>query len=89
MKTNNHIQNVSPSHLSIESYHKLNRASNVAFHMHLHIRRCEMNAAPLLWVPHLFSYIHDDIADVLEELKNKGLCDEWLSQSDKHSGGEE
>lgn len=79
MKTNNHIQKINPSHLSIESYHKLNRASNVAFHMHLHIRRCEANAMPLLWIPDIFSYISEDISDVLQEVKDMGICRNFLN----------
>lgn len=79
MKTKNHIQNINPSHLSIESYHKLKRASNVAFHMHLHIRRCEANAMPLLWIPDIFSYISEDISDVLQEVKDMGICRNFLN----------
>ncbi|MEI7408119.1 Derepression protein [Pectobacterium aroidearum] len=66
--------------LSIESYHKMNRAKNVAFGLHLHVRKLEVNAEPLLWLPDIFSYLHDDIDAVLNELKGKGLCNEWLKQ---------
>ena len=79
MKTSNHIHNVNPSHLSVESYQKLNRASNVAFQMHLHIRQCEVNAMPLLWVPDIFSYISEDISDVLQEVKDMGICKNFLN----------
>lgn len=78
MKTNNCIHNVNPSHLSIEGYHKLNRAKNVAFQMHLHIRQCEVNAMPLLWIPDIFSYISQDVSDVLQEVKSMGICDKYL-----------
>ncbi len=30
--------------------------------------------------PIIFSYLHDDIDSVLNELKEKGLCNEWLKQ---------
>lgn len=83
MKTNNHIHNINPSHLSIESYHKLNRASNVAFQMHLHIRRCEVNAAPLLWIPDIFSYISQDVSDVLQEVKSMGICNDFLDKKSR------
>ncbi|WP_115656656.1 derepression protein [Klebsiella variicola] len=81
MKTNNRIHNVNPSHLSIESYHKLNRAKNVAFQMHLHIRECETNAMPLLWIPDIFSYISEDISDVLQEVKGMGICNSFLNNN--------
>lgn len=57
-------------HLSVECFHKLNRARNVSFQMHLQIRQCEVNGLPLLWVPDIFSYISEDISAVLEEVKN-------------------
>ncbi|EHF8252285.1 Derepression protein [Citrobacter freundii] len=81
MTTSNHIQNVNPSHLSIENYHKLNRARNVAFQMHLHIRQCEANAMPLLWIPDIFSYISEDISSVLQEVKRLGICDKYLGHA--------
>lgn len=34
-------------HLSVECFHKLNRARNVSFQMHLQIRQCEINGLPL------------------------------------------
>lgn len=79
MKTSNHIQNINPSHLSIESYHKLNRAKNVAFQMHLHIRQCEANAMPLLWIPDILSYISEDVSDVLQEVKEMGICHDFMN----------
>lgn len=81
MKTSNHIQNVNPSHLSIESYHKLNRARDVASQMHLHIRQCEANAVPLLCIPDIFSYISEDVSDVLEEVKEMGICNNFLNNN--------
>ncbi|XGI79540.1 Derepression protein [Enterobacter hormaechei] len=81
MKTSNHIQNINPSHLSIESYHKLNRAKNVAFQMHLHIRQCEANAMPLLWIPDILSYISEDVSDVLQEVKDMGICHSFMNVS--------
>ncbi|EGG4119629.1 Derepression protein [Salmonella enterica] len=68
-------------HLSIESFHKLNRARNVSFCMHLHIRRCEADIEPLLWVPDIFSYISEDISAVLEEAKALGLCDNFTGNA--------
>lgn len=71
-------QHSEKAHLSIESYHKLNRAKNVAFHMHLHIRQCDVNVVPLLWIPDIFSYVSDDISDVLQEVKDMGICRNFL-----------
>lgn len=66
--------------ISIDGYRKINRARNVSFNMHLLIRRQELNASPLLWIPDIFSYIADDISDISEELKAQGLYDQWLQK---------
>lgn len=76
----NEISGAVIQHLSSESYQKLNRARNVAFHMHLLIRHLDGNVAPLLRIPDIFSYIAGDISDISEELKAKGLFDPWLQQ---------
>lgn len=68
-------------HLSVECFHKLNRARNVPFQMHLQIRQCEINGLPLLWVPDIFSYISEDISAVLEEAKALGLCDNFTGNA--------
>lgn len=49
----------------------------------IYIRRCEVNAAPLLWIPDIFSYISQDVSDVLQEVKSMGICNDFL---DKKSG---
>lgn len=78
------------AHLSIEAYHKLNRASAVSQFVGGDLQRREMNGLHQLYIPQIFSYIHDDISYVLEELKTKGLCQEFLSQCDvsELNGGE-
>lgn len=68
------------NHLSIEGYHKLNRSSAVASAMRLDLLSRPLDGMHQLYIPHLFSYIHEDVRDVLEELKEKGLCDKWLGQ---------
>ncbi|EOE8036581.1 Derepression protein [Salmonella enterica] len=68
-------------HLSVECFHKLNRARNVSFQMHLQIRQCGINGLPLLWVPDIFSYISEDISAVLEEAKALGLCDNFTGNA--------
>lgn len=70
------------AHLSVEGFHKLNRARNVSFWMHLSLRNQEVNSTPLMWVPDIFSYIHDDISSVLEEAKTMGVCDKFIKGTD-------
>ena len=77
------------AHLSIEAYHKLNRASAVSQFVGGDLQRREMNGLHQLYIPQIFSYLHEDISFVLEELKAKGLCQEFLSQggaSELHGG---
>lgn len=78
------------SHLSIEAYHKLNRASAVSQFVGGDLQRREMNGLHQLYIPQIFSYLHEDISFVLEELKAKGLCQEFLSRCDASelNGGE-
>ncbi len=59
------------AHLSIEAYHKLNRASAVSQFVGGDLQQREMNGLHQLYIPQKFSYIHDDISYVLEELKKK------------------
>ncbi|MFP2507467.1 Derepression protein [Buttiauxella gaviniae] len=69
------------AHLSIEAYHKLNRASAVSQFVGGDLQRREMNGLHQLYIPQIFSYLHEDISFVLEELKAKGLCQAFLTQS--------
>lgn len=69
------------AHLSIEAYHKLNRASAVSQFVGGDLQRREINGLHQLYIPQIFSYLHEDISFVLEELKAKGLCQDFLTQS--------
>ncbi|EGT9165408.1 Derepression protein [Salmonella enterica] len=89
MHTENSIQTVSArrddlntlrEHLSIEAYHKLNRASTITQFVGLDLGQRELTGLHQLCMPHIFSYLHDDISFVLEELKGKGLCRDFLTQ---------
>ncbi|NDJ56701.1 Derepression protein [Enterobacteriaceae bacterium 4M9] len=89
MHTENRIQTVSArrddlnslrEHLSTEAYHKLNRASAVSQFVGADLLRRELNGLHQLYLPQIFSYLHDDISFVLEELKDKGLCRDFLTQ---------
>ena len=62
-------------HLSIEAYHKLNRASAVSQFV-----GGELSGLHQLYIPHIFSYLNEDIDFVLNELKAKGLCRDFLAQ---------
>lgn len=79
-ENSNEVESMKNKNISIEGYRKIHRAQNVSFNMHLLIRRQEINAAPLLWIPDIFSYIADDISDISKELKAQGLFDQWLQQ---------
>ncbi|EFV4531337.1 Derepression protein [Salmonella enterica] len=67
-------------HLSIEAYHKLNRANSVSQSVGLDLWGRKINGMHNLFVPHILSYLHEDISYVLEELKDKGLCRDFLTQ---------
>ncbi|WP_225373930.1 derepression protein [Klebsiella variicola] len=97
MHTENSIQRVSVrcddtgtyrEHLSIEAYHKLNRASAVTHFVGLDLKQRELSGLHQLSVPHILSYLHEDISYVLEELKAKGLCRDFVAPPSV-SGGEQ
>lgn len=67
-------------HISIECYHKLNRSRDVSAYIYQDLMSREIHIRYPDYIPHLFSYIHDDIVAIFEEIKKKGLCDEWLRQ---------
>ena len=75
-------------HLSIEAYHKLNRASAVTHFVGLDLKQRELSGLHQLSVPHILSYLHEDISYVLEELKAKGLCRDFVAPPSV-SGGEQ
>lgn len=67
-------------HLSLEAYHKLNRANAMSQFVGLDLRQRELTGLHQLCMPHILSYLHEDISYVLEELKEKGLCRDFLTQ---------
>ncbi|ECH6292925.1 Derepression protein [Salmonella enterica subsp. enterica serovar Javiana] len=73
-------------HLSIEAYHKLNRASAVSQFVGGDLLRRELNGLHQLYLPQIFSYIHEDVSYVLEELKAKGLCRDFLTTTSGNGG---
>lgn len=68
------------AHLSTEAFHKLNRANAVSQFVGGDLQHREMNGLHQLYIPQIFSYLHEDISFVLAELKAKGLCQEFLAQ---------
>ncbi|HEJ9674669.1 TPA: Derepression protein [Proteus mirabilis] len=68
-------------HISIESFHKLNRTISLSHNLYLDLNNRPLNERNQLYIPTLFCYLHEDISDILEELKSLGLCDEWIKQS--------
>ncbi|EAT6911240.1 hypothetical protein E3K09_10015 [Salmonella enterica] len=67
-------KNVSVKKLSPELQKRLNRSSTVSFFLADTIRKGDTgDIAPLLWVPCILSYIHDDLSDIKEELKQREL----------------
>lgn len=85
MHTENSIQTASGRRddLSIEAYHKLNRASAITQFVGLDLGQRELTGLHQLYMTHIFSYLHDDISFVLEELKGKGLCRDFLTPQDQ------
>lgn len=74
-------------HLSIEAYHKLNRASAVSQFVGGDLIHRELSGLHQLYIPHIFSYLNEDIDFVLNELKAKGLCRDFLAQQkDRETG---
>ncbi|EMV50924.1 putative derepression protein [Escherichia coli 3-105-05_S4_C1] len=48
--------------------------------------RRELNGLHQLYLPQIFSYIHEDVSYVLEELKAKGLCRDFLATTSGNGG---
>jgi hypothetical protein len=68
----------SKPHLSIEAYHKLNRSQAVSNYIGGDLMKRELNGLHQLYIPHILSYLNEDIGFVLEELKAKGLCTDFM-----------
>jgi len=79
--------NTISEHLSLESFHKLNRACETLHYFGSDLRRHEINGLSQLYTPQILSYVHEDISHVLEELKAKGLCRDFVAPA-AVSGGE-
>lgn len=71
------------AHLSIEAYHKLNRSRDMSFHFGLDLQKQEFSGMHQLYAPLILSYISEDIGFVLEELKDKGLCADFIRQPEQ------
>lgn len=70
-----HTQNqITTLQLSYDCRRKIQRAQMVALHLHLDLLAVDFNAIPV-YLPHLLSYIHDDIEAIDNELISLGLFD--------------
>lgn len=78
--------NAISEHLSLESFHKLNRACETLQYFGNDLRRHEINGLSQLYTPQILSYVHEDISHVLEELKTKGLCRDFLATTSGNGG---
>lgn len=76
-----HTQNtrsaISIPQLSYDCRRRLGRAKLLSFH--LYIDTLESNR-PQLYIPYIFSYIHDDIEAIDSELISLGLLDEAMGK---------
>jgi hypothetical protein len=72
-------------HLSVESYHKLNRVAGLAQHLYLDLKNRPLEGMHQLYIPVLFCYIGEDVSDILSELKDMGLCDDWIKKNNSDS----
>ncbi|EBK2972097.1 hypothetical protein CA048_04790 [Salmonella enterica] len=66
------VNKMKNNRLSVKTYQKLNRTKNVSFFMHLQTRQLNADAMPLMWIPDIFSYISDDMADIINDLRENG-----------------
>lgn len=66
------------AHLSIESYHRINRIQNIAHWLHIETNRAGFNNECPIYISEVFSYIRDDVSFVLKEIKDMGICDKFI-----------
>ncbi|EAU0144790.1 hypothetical protein AIS09_22250 [Salmonella enterica] len=67
-------KNVSVKKLSPELQKRLNRSATVSFFLADNIKKGSAeDIAPLLWMPCILSYIHDDLSSIKTELQKRGL----------------
>ena len=71
------------AHLSLEAYHKLNRSRSVSQFISGDLLHREISGLHQLYIPHILSYLNEDIGFVLDELKEKGLCADFLPPSSR------
>ncbi|AXC64853.1 hypothetical protein DOE63_03945 [Salmonella enterica subsp. diarizonae serovar 59:z10:-] len=76
--TKKHPKSAIPQ-LSYDCRRKIYRAQMVALHLHLDLLAVDFNAIPV-YLPHLLSYIHDDIKTIDKELISLGLFDEAMGK---------
>ncbi|MGT3164301.1 DUF4836 family protein [Yersinia enterocolitica] len=68
-----HTSSQNSIYLSPETSKRLHRSREVSFWMSLELLRREYSEPTPLWLSSLFSYIADDIREISQELRAKGL----------------
>ncbi len=73
------IHQESTPQLSYDCRRKIQRAQETADYVDLYLRKISVDITPL-FVPHVFSYIADDIEAIDNELISLGLFDEAMGK---------
>ncbi|HFZ9214418.1 TPA: hypothetical protein ACIPE5_002091 [Salmonella enterica subsp. diarizonae serovar 61:r:-] len=73
------IHQESAPQLSYDCRRKIYRAQMVALHLHLDLLAVDFKALQV-YLPHILSYIHDDIKAIDNELISLGLFDEAMGK---------
>lgn len=60
--------------LSLEAFRKLNRSQELTYFLGCDLRKREINGLTPFYLPHILSYVDEDLSFVLAELKEKGMC---------------
>jgi len=60
--------------LSLEAFRKLNRSQELTYFLGCDLRKREIDGLTPFYLPHILSYVDEDLSFVLAELKEKGMC---------------
>lgn len=60
--------------LSLEAFRKLNRSQALTYFLGCDLRKREIDGLTPFYLPHILSYVDEDLSFVLAELKEKGMC---------------
>lgn len=68
------INNDKKAILSLEAFRKLNRSQELTYFLGCDLRKREIDGLTPFYLPHILSYVDEDLSFVLAELKEKGMC---------------